>query len=101
MRHRALDCGGGGGLGQGGGVGCERGDERGEVGIGPEQAIDGGEAGQGLALVHGAGRVLDEVRQGGAEVVQLIGEVGVAELSRRGGRGRRSRRRRGRRRSPE
>ena len=58
----------------------ERGDERGEVGIGREQAVDGGQAGQGLALVDGAGRVLDQVGQRGAQVAELIGEVGVAEL---------------------
>ena len=49
---RGLDGRGGGGQGQGGAVGGERGDERREVGIGREQAVDGGEAGQRLALVN-------------------------------------------------
>ena len=35
-----------------------------------------------LALVDRARRVLDQVRQRGAEVVELVGEVGVAELAR-------------------
>ena len=44
--------------------------------------IDAGEVRQRLALVDGAGRVLDQVRQRGAEVVEPVGEVGVAELPR-------------------
>ena len=51
-----------------------------------------------LALVDGAGRVLHQVRQRGAEVVELIGKVGVAELVRRDSAHWRSRPRRGRRR---
>ena len=59
--------------------------ERGQVRIGAEQAIDGGQAGQGLALVDGTGGVLHQVRERGAEIVELVGEVGVAELVGRGG----------------
>ena len=49
--------------------------------VGGELAGEAGEVGRRLALVHGAGRVLDQVGQRGAQVVEPVGEVGVAELA--------------------
>lgn len=64
----------------------------GEIRVCPDQPDDSGEA--SLALVDGARRVLDHVRERCAQVAQLIGKVGIAELPGRDGRirdGRRSR----------
>ena len=97
--HRGLDGGGRRGRGQRVPAGGQVGDEHGQDRIGGEQAQDAVEARQRLALGDGARRVLHEARQGDAEVVEPVGEGGVAEL-RRPPRRRRSPSRRGRRRVP-
>src|SRR5262249_3462774 len=59
--------------------------EGGNEGVGREQALDGGQAGHGLAFGDGVGRRLHQVRQGRAQVAQAVGQGGVAQLAGGGG----------------
>ena len=56
--------------------------ERGQEGIVRDLADDAGDGRHRLALVDGAGRVLHQVGQRDAEVVELVGQVGIADLLR-------------------
>src|SRR5262249_44154063 len=76
-----LDFGGGGRSGEGVVGGGQSADEAGQGGVVAEQADEGVEVGQRLAFEDITCRVLHEVGQGGAEVVEAVGEGGVAELA--------------------